>query len=236
MNRMRQDLSGSQPGMVMTCQRRLFPLPPDIHYLNCAYMAPLSYPVQEAGTAGIRQRAQPHAIQSPDFFDKSDEVRRLFARLVNASDAERVAIIPASSYGIATVAKNVPVERGQNIVLTHEEFPGNYYAWQRLAERAGLDLRIVAPPADSSRRGEEWNARVLEAIDASTAVVSLGHVHWTDGTRFALERIGERARAMGAVFVVDGTQSVGALPFDVQRLEPDALVCAGYKWLLGPYS
>ena len=36
--------------------------------------------------------------------------------------------------------------------------------------------------------------------------------------------------------MVDGTQSVGALPFDVGKIKPDALICAAYKWLLGPYS
>jgi len=61
-------------------------------------------------------------------------------------------------------------------------------------------------------------------------------VHWTDGTRFDLVAIGRAARRVGAAFVVDGTQSVGALPFDVREIQPDALVCAGYKWLLGPYA
>jgi selenocysteine lyase/cysteine desulfurase len=41
---------------------------------------------------------------------------------------------------------------------------------------------------------------------------------------------------VGALLIVDGTQSVGAMPFDVQKIKPDALVCAGYKWLLGPYG
>ena len=41
---------------------------------------------------------------------------------------------------------------------------------------------------------------------------------------------------MGARFVIDGTQSVGALPFDVGHTRPDAVACAGYKWLTGPYS
>ena len=41
---------------------------------------------------------------------------------------------------------------------------------------------------------------------------------------------------MGALLVMDGSQSVGALPFDVAKINPDALICAGYKWLLGPYS
>ena len=41
---------------------------------------------------------------------------------------------------------------------------------------------------------------------------------------------------MGSLLIIDGTQSVGALPFDVQKIQPDALICGGYKWLMGPYS
>jgi selenocysteine lyase/cysteine desulfurase len=64
----------------------------------------------------------------------------------------------------------------------------------------------------------------------------MGHVHWSDGSRFDPAEIGARARAVGAALIIDGTQSVGALPFDVRALFPDALICAGYKWLMGPYG
>ena len=53
---------------------------------------------------------------------------------------------------------------------------------------------------------------------------------------FNLEQIRKRTRDVGALLIIDGTQSVGVLPFDVKKIQPDALVCAGYKWLLGPYS
>jgi selenocysteine lyase/cysteine desulfurase len=81
-----------------------------------------------------------------------------------------------------------------------------------------------------------WNERLLDAIDAQTGVVNISSVHWTDGVRFDLEAIGNRAREVGALFVVDGTQSIGAADFDFARIQPDLLVCAGYKWLLGPYQ
>src|SRR5204863_1785595 len=48
--------------------------------------------------------------------------------------------------------------------------------------------------------------------------------------------VGQRARDADAMFVVDGTQSIGALPFDQQEIRADAVICAGYKWLLAPYS
>jgi selenocysteine lyase/cysteine desulfurase len=102
--------------------------------------------------------------------------------------------------------------------------------------REGAELRIVPRPTDAQKPGRAWNERILDAIDADTAVVTLTAVHWTDGTRFDLEPIGRRTREVGGLFVVDGTQSIGALPFDFAAVKPDLLVCAGYKWLLGPYQ
>lgn len=221
---------------MLDCQKDRFSLPEGLHYLNCAYMSPLSRSVEEAGVEGVRRKRNPAAISPEDFFTESDVARARFARLINAPDPRRVAIIPSASYGIAIVARNTPVWRGQNVVVAHEQFPSNVYGWRALCRREGLLLRSVAPPERSDGREAEWNVRLLEAIDRDTALVALGHVHWTDGTRFDLERIGERARECGAALVVDGTQSVGALPFDVARVRPDALVCAAYKWLTGPYS
>ncbi len=216
--------------------RELFEIAEGVAYLNCAYMSPLARRVEEAGIAGMRRKRVPSGITAADFFTDAERARRCFARLVNVADPARVAIIPAASYGIAVAARNLRCRRGQNIVIAHQQFPGNVYAWRALARREGLELRTVAVRDDEPRRARTWNERLLDAIDSSTAAVAIGHVHWTDGTRFDLERIGARARACGAALIIDGTQSVGALPFDVARLRPDALVCAGYKWLLGPYS
>ena len=222
---------------MLTCQKSRFILPEGLHYLNCAFMSPLAHAVRAAGIEGIDRRATPHLISPPDFFEESDLVRSLFSRLVNISAPNRVAIIPSVSYGLATVARNAPVEPGGNIVIVEEQFPSNVYTWRRLSAERGLDLKMVqAPEQTGGARASAWNARLLAAIDHRTAVVALPHVHWTDGTVFDLERVSDRARACDALLVVDGTQSVGVLPFDVERIRPDALVCAGYKWLLGPYS
>lgn len=199
-------------------------------------MAPLSRRVQDAGVAAVGRQAVPTTIQSADFFTGCDEVRKLFARLVNAPEPARVAIIPAASYALATVALNTVVERGQNVVTIHEQFPSNLHVWRRVCSNRGARVRTVQPPVTGATRTKLWNEAILSAIDGDTAAVALGPIHWTDGTRFDLERIGERAREVGAALVVDGTQSVGAEPFDIERIQPDALVCAGYKWLTAPYS
>lgn len=223
---------------MLECQRHRFQLPPDLHYLNCAYMAPLAREVEEAGRRGMVRRRDPSRIVADDFFVEPDALRERFARLIGSGDPQRVAIIPAVSYGMATVARNVSVERGQNIVVLGDQFPSNVYVWMRKARENGAELRFVERPAGkgSPSPGASWNRRLLEAIDGETAVVSTPIVHWADGTRFDVAAVGQRARAVGAAFVIDGTQSIGAMPFDVEKVAADALVVAAYKTLFGPYQ
>ncbi len=229
---MRVDTRSAEP---LACQRHLFSLARDVHWLNCAYMSPLAKRVEAVGIEAIRRKSVPTAIGPHDFFADSMRVRELFADLIHAPDPSHTAILPAASYGMATCARNLTLAPSQNVVVQHEQFPGNIYTWRTLCERTGATLRVVRPDADVPR-GEVWTGSVLDAIDSSTAVVSIGTVHWTDGTLFDLEAIGDKARSVGAAFILDGTQSVGALPFDVRALRPDALIVAGYKWLMGPYS
>jgi selenocysteine lyase/cysteine desulfurase len=217
-------------------KRHLFSLPDGEHYLNCAYLSPLARPVEDAATAALLMRRDPTRIRPVDFFTDADRARESFARLVHAPDPSRVAIIPSVSYGMATVARNLELRAGQNVVAAHAQFPSNVYGWRRMCAESGATMRTVAPPADAPNRGGAWSERLLEALDGDTALVALGTVHWADGTRYDLERIGERAREVGAMLVIDGTQSVGALPFDVGRVRPDALICATYKHMMGPYA
>ncbi len=222
--------------MKLTCQRERFFLPEDTHYLNCAFMSPLSREVEEAGIRGIRMKRNPATLRPEDFFRDSQHVRTLFARLIHAPIPERIAIIPSVSYGMAIVSKNLRPAPGQKIVVPQAQFPSNIYPWKRLAEETKAELQIIPPPVRSSERGAAWNRAILEAIDTRTALLAIAPIHWADGTRFDLKRMRERTREVGAWLVLDGTQSIGAIPFDVQEIQPEALVCAGYKWLFGPYG
>ncbi|MBK8563954.1 MAG: aminotransferase class V-fold PLP-dependent enzyme [Saprospiraceae bacterium] len=221
---------------MLLCQKHLFSIPEGVSYLNCSYMSPLSRPVEQAGINGLLRKARPWEITIPDFFEPVEKLKKLFASLVNVPDAQRIALVPSVSYGIASAAKNLVVHRGQNIVVVDEIFPSNYYSWQRLAEENGATLKVVKRPVDIEGRGRLWNQLVLESIDKQTAVVALPHAHWTDGTLFDLKAVRNRTNDVGAALIIDGTQSVGALPFDVAEIQPDALVCAGYKWLMGAYG
>jgi len=214
----------------------LFSLPEDITYLNCAYMAPLLKSVEAAGITGLQKKRVPTQYGHYEFFEEIDYVRELFARLINTTDYQRVAILPSVSYGMAIVAKNLQVSKGDNIVVVGEQFPSNVYPWRKKVSEANAELRTVAAPYGRGNRGLQWNQKLLKAIDNQTRMVAIPHTHWSDGTRFNLREIRQRTREVGALLVVDGTQSVGALPFNAAEIQPDALICAGYKWLMGPYG
>ncbi|MBZ5657335.1 MAG: aminotransferase class V-fold PLP-dependent enzyme [Acidobacteriia bacterium] len=215
---------------MLPCQRHLFDIPDDVAYLNCAYMSPLMKPVIEAGATGLARKAHPWEITPDQFFTGSEEFRTTAARLIDAP-ADCVAIVPSASYGVATAAHNLPVRKGQRILVLDEQFPSNYYPWQRLAGENGASLKIVPWPED-----HDWTAAVLNHLTDDVALAALPHVQWTSGGRLDLVRIGDACRKLGAALALDLTQSLGALPFSVRDVQPDFAVAANYKWLMGPYT
>jgi selenocysteine lyase/cysteine desulfurase len=215
---------------MLSCQRHLFEIPDSIAYLNCAYMSPLMRSVLETGHSGLHRKAQPWEITPEHFFTGSEAFRDTAARLLNCT-ADCVAIVPAASYGVATAALNVPIKRGQSIVLLDEQFPSHYYTWQRLANELGGKLKIVPWPENG-----DWTTPVLNALTEEVAIAALPNVQWTSGGLLDLVRIGAVCRKIGAALVLDLTQSLGALPFSAGEVQPDFAVAASYKWQLGPYS
>lgn len=220
----------------MDCKKSEFNLDTSYTYLNCAYMSPQLNIVEEAGIEGVRRKRDPFKISPELFFEETENLRREYATLINAGNPRRIVVIPSVSYGMANVAKNLPLSKGENIIVADEQFPSNIYPWRALAKERGAEIVTVSPPGEFKNRGKRWNERILESIGPKTKMVAIGNIHWADGTLFDLKAIRKRTRDVGAWLVIDGTQSVGALPIDVQEIEPDALVCAGYKWLMGPYS
>lgn len=220
---------------MLSCQKDLFSLEEGTHYINCAYMSPLLKSAERAGIEGLQRKRTPAKIAPEDFFADAVTVRRLFGRLVNA-ETDRIAVIPSVSYGMGIIIQNIKPVRGGKVIAVQEEFPSDVYSLQRICHDHQLELVTIQSPEGTEGRGRKWNERILDAITPGTVLVNLSSVHWADGTIFDLEAIGRKAKEAGALFVVDGSQSVGAVEIDVQRFHIDALICAAYKWLLGPYT
>ncbi len=224
---MKQPMAAMQP---ILHARDAFEIPDHVNYLNCASLCPRLKAVTAAGQSMLERTGAPWKMTSSDWFSGSEQLCATFARLINAP-ASSVALVPAASYGIAVAALNIPVKAGDNIVVVDQEYPSNFYSWRRLARERGAELRIAVPKADGT-----ITDAMISLIDKRTAVVATANCHWTDGALVDLRRIGAAARANGAAFVVDASQSLGAYPLDVREIQPDFLVTVGYKWLLGPYA
>ncbi len=205
-------------------------MPAEIAYFNTASLAPQLHTVRAAGEAALERRGQPWTIAAPDWFSDVERLRGLFAQLAGA-DAEGVALVPATSYGFAVAARNLELRAGQRVLVLAEEYPSGVYTWRAAARRSGAEVLTVARDP-----GQSWTDAVLTALDERVRIVSVPNVHWTDGSLVDLAPIAARTRELGARLVIDGSQSLGAMPFDVDETRPDFLVTVGYKWLLGPLS
>ncbi|EFO33710.1 aminotransferase, class V [Roseibium sp. TrichSKD4] len=208
-------------------QRHLFDIPEDVAYLNCAYMGPLMKSVAAAAEEGARRKAQPWTIKPADFFETPERVRGLVAQLMNAT-ADHIAIVPSASYGLAVAAKNLPVKAGEEIVLAADQFPSNRHIWAKIAAETGARLVL----AD----GEDLTEAFVSCINERTSIVAAAACRWTDGRKIDLLEVSKACRQNNAALVLDLTQSLGAQPFSVSGIDPDFVIAATYKWLLGPYS
>jgi selenocysteine lyase/cysteine desulfurase len=215
---------------VLPSQRELFGIPEDVAYFNCASLAPLMLPAREAGRRALELRATPWHVTAADWFTETERRRSLFAQLVGISP-DNVALVPATSYGLAVAARNLAASGGQRVLVIAEDYPSNVYTWRTFCARWRCELLTVRRDPD-----EDWTSAIVGALDERVAIAALPNVHWTDGSLIDLPLVATKARAVGAHLVVDASQSLGAMPFDFASVRPDFLVAVGYKWLLGPFG
>ncbi len=216
----------------MFCQRDKFQLSDDITFINGAYMSPLLKSVESAGIKGMIKKRMPSDLTANDFFEDVNKVRKLFAQLIGAAIPDRVVLVPSASYALANVAYNIPENGRKKIILLEDQFPSNYYIWDRIARDRGFETKIINKPNNR----DSWSELILEEIDKETLAVAMAPIQWGDGSLFDIKRISSLCRSVGSLFVLDGTQSVGALPYDQEEIKADALIVAAYKWMLGPYA
>jgi selenocysteine lyase/cysteine desulfurase len=217
---------------MLASQRALFDVPRDICYLNSASYSPLPLKTQEAARAAVGRKAKPWTLEPSFANTQHDRARAAAARLIHADPAD-MALIPSISYGVATAAKIVTIERGTRVLVLENDHSSPVLEWQTRAGAQGFAVETVSRPEDG-----DWTSAVLAAIERSPPVglASISSVHWSDGGLIDIEKIGSALRQRGARFLIDATHGAGVLAMDVRRLDPDFLIFPTYKWLLGPYG
>jgi cysteine desulfurase / selenocysteine lyase len=118
---------------------------------------------------------------------------------------------------------------GDEIVISEMEHHSNIVPWQLLCQRTGATLRWFGV-TDTGRLDETG---VDDLINERTKLVSYVHVSNILGTINPTSRITARAREVGALVMLDASQSVPHLPVDVAKLGVDFIAFTGHK-MLGP--
>jgi selenocysteine lyase/cysteine desulfurase len=219
---------------MLASRRALFEIPRHICYLNAASYTPLPLRTQDAGRAAVGRKGTPWTLDAAFANDQHERARVAAARLINADPAD-MALIPSVSYGVATAAKTLTIDRGTRVIVLENDHSSPVLEWQTRADAQGFAIETVRRPDDG-----DWTSAVLAAIERSGAppvsLASISSVHWSDGGLIDVEIVSAALRQRGASFLVDATQSAGVLTMDVRRLDPDFVIFPTYKWLLGPYG
>jgi cysteine desulfurase / selenocysteine lyase len=212
-----------------TPYRPLFPFAERWVCLNHAGVSPLSTRVATAiRDFTDRMVVEPFTDIRADALATLVDLRRRFATLINARSVDEIALMPNTATGINTAALSLPLRPGDNVLVLEGDYPANIYPWMNLAHR-GILTKVI--PA---RNGGLELDLLVSRMDSRTRVVAMSTVVFATGFRNDLAAVGKLCRERNVYFVVDGIQSLGALPFDVQAANVDFLACGSQKWLLGP--
>ena len=209
-----------------------FPKRDDLIYLNAANAA-LMY---EGCRATISDWYNDVAFNGSINFNESaetevfDSIHDLAAQLFNVNPTD-IAVGSSATELLSSLAWAIAPKKGENIVSTDIVFPSTIYPWQRVANTTGATIKL-ARGKDNYLDPDD----IVKLIDQQTAVVCISHVEYGNGQLFDLEKLSDAAHAVGAFFIIDATQSAGAIPIDGNIVSIDALVCSAYKWLCGPFG
>jgi selenocysteine lyase/cysteine desulfurase len=205
-------------------RHQLFPVTQKRIYLAHAGVSPLPGPTVAALKHEADRASQ--AQESADFMAEIDSIRRVSARLINASSDE-VALLGPTSLGLNLVAHGIDWREGDEVVCYPDDYPANVYPWQALAARG---VKVV--PLKPEGTGELTPDLVFAALTPKTRLVALASCHFLTGFRLDYEHIGEELHRRGVLFCLDAIQSLGATTIDVRHI--DFLAADSHKWMLGP--
>ena len=158
-------------------------------------------------------------------------LRRATARLLSCK-VEDVCVGSSATELLCSVAWAKSPPKGSNIVSTRASFPSTVYPWTRVANANGAEVRLADHDSDLYTEPND----IISLINQDTSVVTISHVEFSSGQRYDLRKLADAAHSVGAILVVDATQSMGMVPIDAPNSGADVIVSSGYKWLRGTYG
>jgi cysteine desulfurase/selenocysteine lyase len=158
-----------------------------------------------------------------------DDVYGVVAALLGANPCE-IALMESATRGLDAVLYSLPLEPGDRIHASTQEYASSFIALLQLSRRTGAVVEVIPSDADGIPDLEALEA----SLDERSRLVMLTHVPASSGTVNPVTEVGAVVRKSQALYVVDACQSAGQLPVDVDVIGCDVLVGTGRKYLRGP--
>lgn len=206
--------------------RKLFPHAGKVVYFNSASYGPFSTSVSDAIKDNLELRMAANIDDSHDAFDVRVQLRKQYARLIGAGERE-IGVGMNTTFGLNIAAFGLPLEKGDEILLSDVEFPAAVYTFNGAAKERGLTTRYIKS-VDRFFDIDEFQ----KAITPKTKALCLSFVHYFNGYKNDLKKIGEICREHNLFFVVDGIQGMGAEAIDVKEIGCDIFASGCQKWML----
>lgn len=184
--------------------------------------------VYENSNANVHRALYDLGSESTELYESS---RELVAKFINANSSKEIIFTSGATASINLLAYSIgsQLKEGDEILISHMEHHANIVPWQQLVNRTRARLKYL-PLTD---KGEIDLSKSNELITAKTKIVSITHMSNVLGTINPIKKIAKLTKMVGAIFIVDGAQSVSHMPINVQDLECDFLAFSGHK-MLGP--
>tara|TARA_Y100000389_G_C17416672_1_gene494158 strand:+ start:422 stop:1612 length:1191 start_codon:yes stop_codon:yes gene_type:complete len=210
-----------------------FPATINYIYLNAANV---SSPYKYANEAINKWQNDLLYNGSVNFNDNAEEnvfkpLQKATAQLLNC-DSDEICCGSSATELLSTVAWGIAPKKYQNIVSCEASFPSTVYPWHRICEEYKCELRL-AKYDDKSYTNID---NIINLIDENTTVVTVSHIEFTNGQIYNLKKLANEIHKYNGYLIVDGSQSIGAIPIDVKECGVDIIVTGSYKWLCSTFG
>ncbi|NBC00678.1 MAG: aminotransferase class V-fold PLP-dependent enzyme [Bacteroidetes bacterium] len=211
--------------MTLDALRQQFPHTQETIYLNHAATGPLSRRAMDALQTHLQARHAGVIDNFEEVLPLLEDTRARLAALVGTS-AERIALMPNTSYALNVLAEGYPWAPGDRVALPGCEFPANVYPFMNQHDR-GVAVDFI-PHTEGTFTLEDVEA----TLTPKTRLLTVSWVQFLSGFAADLDGLARLCRAHDVLLCVDAIQGLGALTLDVDALGIDFLACGGHKWLM----
>ncbi len=203
--------------------RTQFPLTKERVYLNNGTFGPAPFRVTKALEESL------YLINSTGEYGQTDAEREKLAAFLGVQTKE-LSLTHNTTEGINIMAWGIPLERGDEVILTKHDHAGNALPWLNRARLQGIVLKTFEPAST-----QEENLKLISGlISSKTKVLAIPHVTCTTGHVFPIRELCELARSRGVFSAIDGAHGAGSLELNVKNLGCDFYAGCCHKWMNGP--